>query len=246
MIYTIIQGHTKFCDIIIDKYKNIDNIIWSTDTTAPSEDLDKIRKSNIKLITSSPVASGPGNINLQVVSTMAGINHASYLGATHCIKIRSDMLLSDLSKFINYMTFDDRIHHLAYVDHNAESLSLPNERYSIDNWITNYNIPIKNISNYNYTLDFMNYGPIDEMINFWNYPAENDRLPVPAEHKFMYRYLQLKNHEIDMSFENLSKIFGFFLTKLRKSNIQLHTLKWEYDYSTLGTKENKSVGAFLG
>ena len=84
------------------------------------------------------------------------------------------------------------------------------------------------------------------MMSFWDYPFEKISLPVPLEHKLIFNYLQLKGYEIDMSFEHLSKYFNFFLSQLRELDIQLYTLKHNYDYSELGTEKNKSINSFLG
>jgi hypothetical protein len=187
--------------------------------------------------------TGHGNINIQIATVMKGLNKAKELGGTHCIKIRSDMYFSDTKKFIDNMVYDNRIHQLAYVNHFYPH-AFPKEIPQINSWIKDNNFEIENISGYNYILDFCNYGPIDEMILFWDYPFEEPPVPVPAEHKFIFRYLLLKGKKIDMSFEHLSEVFGFFLTPLRDLGIGLPTLKWGYDYNTLGTGPSK--GGFLG
>jgi hypothetical protein len=234
-IFLLIQGHTKYCDFLIDQTANYDNVIWSTDETAPSDHLNKIKNSNIILETIPPISSGFGNINRQVATVMKGLRRVKELGGTHCIKIRSDMYFSDLPKFINNMVDDGRIHQLAYVNHVESS---PSEIPTINRWIEYYNFDIKDLANYNYVLDFINYGPVDEMCLFWDYPFEQIPLGVPAEMKFVYRYLMLKNLELNMSFEYLSKIFGFFLTQLKELKIDLFTLKHEYSYTTLGTQNS--------
>ena len=242
-IFLLIQGHTKYCDFLIDQTANYDNVIWSTDETAPSDHLNKIKNTNIILESIPPISTGFGNINRQVATVMKGLRRVKELGGTHCIKIRSDMYFSDLPKFINNMVDDGRIHQLAYVNH-LQAMRFPSEIPCIDRWIIDNNFNIKDISSYNYVLDFINYGPVDEMCLFWDYPFEETPLGVPAEMKFVYRYLMLKNLELDMSFKYLSKVFGFFLTSLRMLNIDLHTLKHQYSYTTLGTGE--SEGGFLG
>lgn len=242
-IFLVIQGHTKFCDEILESIKTTKNVIWSTDDDSNPTDLEKIKKSNVKLVTSKkPNFSGYGNVNLQINSTLQGLYLAKEMGANYVIKMRSDMVFSDTNKFIDILNLKNKIYFLAYVN-NLKSGNLPSEKKEIDNWILRNNLEFKNLDGYNYVLDFINYGPIEKMISFWSYPLENSNITVPLEHKLLVWDLKNNQKDLDLSFEYLSKIYGFFLSDLQKNNINLSTLKWGYDYSTLGT--GLSEGGFL-
>jgi hypothetical protein len=242
-IFLVIQGHTNFCDEILINVKKTENVIWSTDDDADPLHLEKIKNSNVKLITSKkPNFAGYGNVNLQINSTLQGLFLAKELGADYVIKMRSDMVFSDTNKFIDILNLNNKIYFLAYVN-NLKSGKLPGEREEINKWISKENMYINNLEGYNYVLDFINYGPIEKMISFWSYPLENVILSVPLEHKLLVWDLKNNKKELDLSFDYLSEIYGFFLSDLQKNNIRLDTLKWGYDYSTLGT--GLSEGGFL-
>ena len=242
-IFFVIQGHTNFCDEILESFKTTKNVIWSTDDDADPSHLEKIKNSNVKLVTSKkPNFPGYGNVNLQINSTLQGLYLAKEMGADYVVKMRSDMSFSDTNKFIDILILNNKIYFLAYVN-NLKSGNLPSERKEIDVWISKENLYINNLKGYNYVLDFINYGPIEKMISFWSYPLENSNIPVPLEHKLLVWDLKNNHQDLDLSFEYLSEIYGFFLSDLQKNKINLNSLKWGYDYSTLGT--GLSEGGFL-
>jgi hypothetical protein len=227
-VFLVIQGHTSYVDQLIENVKNVENVIWSTETDIPDSHLDKIRNSNIKLvITEKPTFNGYGNVNIQVQSTMQGLYEAKKLGATHVIKLRSDLIFSDPSKFINEYPFDSRIHQLSYIEHTSLCIPLTNHYPNLPNWVNeNYPNFVKNVSDYNYIADFTNLGPIDEMINFWSLPFEESENRNPAEFKFLLRYLKMKNYDnVELTYEYLSNIFGFFMTFCKETDNPLTSLK---------------------
>jgi len=227
-IYLVIQGHTKFIDEVLENVKNVENVIWSTDEDSPQEDLEKIKNSNIILaITPKPSYNGYGNVNIQINSTMNGLELAKSLGATHAIKLRSDLIFTNPKKFIETYNFDDKIHQMAYCQHTPLCINLVNHYPNLPKWIEeNYPNLIKDTCDYNYVADFSNLGPIDEMINFWSLPNENFENRNPAEFKLTLRYLKLKGYkDISLSYEWLSSVFGFFITYCKNTDNPLISLK---------------------
>ena len=76
--------------------KNCENakIILSTWDNTNEKVLEKLRKLDITVITSKPPEfTGNGNINYQVVSTMAGIKVAKKMGCQYILKTRTDQRL---------------------------------------------------------------------------------------------------------------------------------------------------------
>jgi hypothetical protein len=252
--FLIIQGHTNYVDFILNHYKGEDNIFWVTDETAPASNLNKILKSNIKLITIPQISSGYGNINLQVRTVVDGLKAVKEMGGKYAIKCRSDIYIDDLNSFRENAIWDDKIQMLAYVNHNCivngnlykshsgmHDLSSPH----FNNWVNFMNYNVVNYANMNYIVDFFNYGPVEEMLLFWDYPFEQTPVSIPAEHKFIYRYLTLKGFHIDMSFEFLSNFFGWGLSMLKYKNINLFSLKHNCNWKNLDHATNREVG-FLG
>jgi hypothetical protein len=250
-MFLVIQGHAKYVDFLLKHYKNNKNIIWCTDDES-EENLNKIKKSNIELVKIPNIYSGYGNVNKQIFSTMAGIVKAKEMGGKYCIKIRSDMYIDNLEKFITGCTYNNKIHMLAYVN---TKLAVNGNDYkekkiikngSFFKWTKKMGYTIDNLANMNYVLDFFNYGPIDEMLLFWDLPYENSEIAIPAEYKLIYRYLGLKNSNIDMSFEYLSNFFGWSLSFLKYNDIDLPSLKRNCNWKNLDHHTDRIYMGFLG
>ena len=69
-------------------------IIISTWSDEPQDKLEKIRNTGAEVVISNPPSNrGPRNINLQIISTKAGIDRAQKLGALYIAKSRTDQRL---------------------------------------------------------------------------------------------------------------------------------------------------------
>jgi hypothetical protein len=73
---------------------------WETENTDSFAALTDYHFSVIKSV--KPVSPGPSNINLQITSTINGINILLDQGCTHILKTRTDVLLGNFS-FLNYL-----------------------------------------------------------------------------------------------------------------------------------------------
>jgi len=228
-VFLVIQGHTQYCDTVLNNVKEVENVIWSTDTDAPEEHLNKIENSNVNLVVSDkPEFSGYGNVNVQVNSTIVGLEKAKLMGATHAIKMRSDLIFTDPKKFIDNYSFNDKIHQMAYCEHLPSARQVLDICEDVSDWIEkNYSDLINEDNGFNrYICDFANLGPIDDMILFWSLPHEEEPVAVNAEFKFLLRYFTLKKYEnIDLSYEWYSTIFPFFIAYCKETNNPLISLK---------------------
>lgn len=212
---------------MLEKISGLDNVIWSTDQHSPPEHLEKITKSNVKLLVNPPVPyAGYGNINLQTTSTYSGLLLAKELGATHVIKTRSDLIFTDSKKFIRDYPFDDRLHHLAYIQKIPEKGHILVTYSGLPEWI-DYNYPqfVEDTADYNYIADFSNLGPIDKMIDFWSYPVEHEYIRIPAEHKFLLRYCRKHYEKMSFTFEWYSNIFGWYIDYCQVTNNPMISFK---------------------
>ena len=227
-IFLLIQGHTKYCDKVLENVKDVENVIWSTENCMPAADLEKIANSNVSLLQISvPKFNGYGNVNIQINSTVQGLEFAKSLKATHVIKVRSDLIFANPKSFIDKYDFDDRIHQMAYCKHTDKCVPLTHHYGGLVDWVKyNYSDLVKDTNDYNYIADFANLGPTDEMITFWSLPHENSLVPIPAEFKIILRYLKLKGYKhVKLSYEYLSSIFGFFMTFCKEADTPLISLK---------------------
>jgi hypothetical protein len=73
---------------------------WEGEDTDPFKGLQGERFAVIQSV--KPVTPGPSNINLQITSTIAGINQLRDQGCTYILKTRTDTLLGN-SSFLNYL-----------------------------------------------------------------------------------------------------------------------------------------------
>lgn len=99
----VIQGQTTYCKEMVQLYKNVTNVVWSTWEDEPEENL-KIISSNMPVIVNSkPKYSGHLNINLQVVSTFAGVEYLKEKNVTEILKLRGDIRVSDITKLFDIL-----------------------------------------------------------------------------------------------------------------------------------------------
>lgn len=93
---------------ICSRYKSLypdAHIVLSTWQNQKSDDAEKIRQLGIQLIENEiPKFSGPGNVNLQIVSTKAGIEFCKAKNSEYILKNRSDTWLSS-DNFLEYLSF---------------------------------------------------------------------------------------------------------------------------------------------
>jgi hypothetical protein len=88
-----------------------------------------------------PKVKGIGNIFFQQKNTMSGLLKAKKLGATHALKLRSDMIFSDLDKLIKIlMENPDAIYFPGWHDFEG-----------------------------GYFMDFFQFGKIDDLIKLWDF-----------------------------------------------------------------------------
>ena len=99
-----LQGPTTYYNEIINCYKDVPNIVWSTWDDEPADNLKAIEDSNIKLITNSkPPFPGYLNINFQNVSSTFGIKYLIDKNVTEILKVRGDVLISDPVKLLSLL-----------------------------------------------------------------------------------------------------------------------------------------------
>jgi len=254
-IYVVIQGHTEHIGEMFTNYRGYKNIIWAFDDTESMRDYSLMANTRINpVVVKRPINPGFGNVNLQSVSTVAGLKHAKKLGAKYCIKIRSDMVFSPLHEFINKADFS-RLGFLAYVTNQSHHFEKPMETIQkyIDSSVALHDINSENITR-NYLMDFCVIGPVDQLISFFDYtelpdvpPMEDgtfNYIPSPAEFKYLLNYLRKEGYDMDTRKESLKKIFNFFLPVLEENDIDLISIKNNYsNYAHLRKKMNWNLEA---
>lgn len=244
-VYVVIQGHTAHIGEILESYSGYKNIVWAMDDTCSLRDYGLVHDTRINpVVVKRPVNSGFGNINLQAISTVEGLKYAKELGAKYCIKIRSDMVINPLHKFINSCDFST-LGFLTYVSNPYNHFDKPFEPINkfINSFAKFYDIKEHNITR-NYVTDFCLTGPVDDLILFFDNAEEPDNpsteaIQAPAEFKFLLHYLRRSKYKLDTSKEYLKKNFNFFISILEEKGIDLISIKNNYEnYSNLRKLQN--------
>lgn len=93
MVGIVIQGHTKhYIDLSIF-YSQFPNVVWSTWDDEPVENIKHIQSKGIQVITSEkPKFPGYLNVNLQLYSSLKGVEYFKNKGIKEVIKVRSDII----------------------------------------------------------------------------------------------------------------------------------------------------------
>jgi len=95
----IIQGPSNYVGTIKDSFTQCNiPLIFST----WNNELDKYNESDIVVLNEKPEHNGVGNINLQMKTTLGGLNKAKELGFKRALKFRSDMIPTNPLKFIEF------------------------------------------------------------------------------------------------------------------------------------------------
>ena len=74
-----------------------------------------------------------------------------------------------------------------------------------------------------YLVDYLNYGPINDMLNFWNLQICNDKF---GELNLLEHYCQSANIS-PITYENIKTKISFFMEDLIHSEIRIYWLKYQ-------------------
>ena len=99
----VIEGNTlNFCKFIQVTYPEV-HIVLSTWNDEDVSKFDVLKKPNFQIIQSQkPDFPGPSNINMQILTSRAGIELLEKIGCTQILKTRTDIFLTN-AQFLNYL-----------------------------------------------------------------------------------------------------------------------------------------------
>lgn len=113
----VIQGPTRFYKEICEHYMAYD-VVWSTWRDEPHQEYIRFR---MPIISQGLLRdAGPRNINLQVRSSLRGIEYWANQGYTHVMKIRSDVLIHH---HLDPLVHPDKPSFLCWHDHRGGYLT---------------------------------------------------------------------------------------------------------------------------
>lgn len=128
---------------MIEYYSQFKNVYWSTWEDEPEKNLNNIENSNIQLILNShPSFPGTMNVNRQIKSTYSGLLEIKKnQKIDYVLKIRSDMIITNLEILL------DRL-----VNKKSDKIG----------------VLFFHLLGHNFPTDFVHFGKIDKMIDYWN------------------------------------------------------------------------------
>lgn len=97
----IVQGSSSYVKILREALFGF-NIIYSTWLGEESNFLE----TDIVIFNRLPDFHGPANLNLQKTTTISGLKKAKEMGYKRALKIRSDIVPTNINKLINYLDND--------------------------------------------------------------------------------------------------------------------------------------------
>lgn len=188
----VIQGASTNVDMQKSAWSKFkEDIIFST--WVGSETF--YEKDDVVIFNEIPKDSGPMNINYQINSTLSGLHKAKEKGYQSVLKIRSDLVPTDSTKFIDLL-IEDKFNFLCWHAHEVYP-GCPG-----------------------YLVDYLMSGRVDDMINLWTI---NDIFCVVPEIMITKKYIDLFSiNDINYFLDKLDHTNNLFWIK---RNIYLDTYK---------------------
>lgn len=176
----LIQGGIDY----IQKHKEIwkdHNVIFST----WKGNENYFDENDIVIFNEFPSDPGPANVNLQLITTINGLKKAKELGFKKVLKIRSDLIPTDVTKFLNLLNFE-KLNFLCWHGHEVYP-DCPG-----------------------YLVDYLMAGEIEEMIKLWSF---NHIFCLVPEVMLTWSYIENCNIDIEYFLHTLTEDNDLFWLK---------------------------------
>ncbi len=221
-------------------YPNI-NIVLSTWDDLDQNSINKIKKLNIYLLLNKkPANPGLSNINLQIVSTINGINFLKKLETKYILKTRTDQRIN---KNLNF---------LLYFKILQDSFPLQSTIYFKKRIITTSLNTFK--SRLYGVSDMLTFGLTNDLLKYWDIPLEleKDKKMVNNEPKFyiknniaegyiMNNFFRLISHVPNWTQNDSLFVFTSYFYIVDKEQIDLYWLKYERYFGSLILKNTSHI-----
>jgi hypothetical protein len=225
----VIQGPTAYWDQIIEVYKDVPNVVWSTWDDEPIENIKNIEQ-YIPVIT-SPKPSFPGylNINMQTVSTFKGAEYLESKGVTEILKTRGDIRIKNLNKLMECLK-------------GKEMALLATCKNGVRTDIY-YELVYSHYS-HDYPTDQVIYGSTLNIKNTFNFQIE-EVLPIPPESLIAYSFLTSKGEDFLLDYDYLkNKNVYFYMNDCIENDIELFIVKEKFKCDLVEMHNNKQYYEF--
>lgn len=219
----VIQGPTNYCKEIIECYKNIPNIVFSTWDDEPQENIEYIKSKGIDVIQSpKPTFGGYLNINFQTLSTFAGLEHLESKGVSEILKIRGDLKPNNVDLLLKILK-NRPLSFLAICKPNVRSLY-----YELEYTHTSFDFPV----------DLFMYGSINNLKKCFNFQVDDNYL-IPPEALIAYNYFTNSDLEFDLNYNTfINNDISFFMNECLENNIEINWLKRQIELIQLHSDKN--------
>lgn len=210
----VIQGPTNYYKEVVECYKNIPNVVWSTWDDEPSENIEYISKYIPVVLNQKPLFPGYLNINMQTVSTMGGVNYLKGKGINEILKVRGDIVVTNIIKFLSILKGKN----MAFVAIAREGVR--NDLY--------YELVYRHYS-HDYPTDLVVYGATQNIENAFDFLVE-ELYYIPPEALILYNFLEKNNLEYKSTYDYLvDNGVYFYLNDCVNNQIELNWLKHNND-----------------
>jgi hypothetical protein len=211
----VIQGPTHYWNQIIEPFKNIPNVVWSTWDDEPEENLKNIEQYIPVVLSPKPSFPGYLNINMQTTSTFKGVQYLKSKGITEILKTRGDIRIKNLEKLMSCLKGKE----MAF-------LAICKEGVRTDIY---YELEYSHYS-HDYPSDQVIYGFTPNIENTFNFQVE-EISSIPPESLIAYSYLISKDEKFLLDYEYLKeKNVYFYMRDCIKNDIELFLVKEKYKF----------------
>jgi hypothetical protein len=210
----VIQGSTGYLNEVIDLYIDIPNVVFSTWENESEENIQLIKSKGIEVIqTPKPLVSGTFNINLQALSTFAGIQYLKNKGVTEILKIRNDLKPNNVKLLLDVLKGKS----LSFL-----AICKPNVRPMYYDLVYIHN-------SFDFPVDLFIYGTTKNLEKCFDFQVEEE-LNVPPEALIAYNYFVNSNLDFRLDYDTFIKNgISFFMNECLENNIKVEWLKKGYE-----------------
>jgi len=204
----VIQGPTEYYKELTDYYSQFSNVVWATWNDESVINLDYIRSKGIEVILlEKPKFPGYMNVNMQLASSYAGINH---LDVDEALKVRSDTIVTNLDKLLPRL----QGRKMAFMATCKKGV-----RKDIAYDLVYYH------DSHDYPADNVIYGKKDDLEDMFNFQID-EMLQIPPESLITWNYMTNQDMTFHLSYENMiNEGISFFTQDCLDENVEVNWLK---------------------
>ena len=204
----VVQGPSSHVDRIKLSFSGIP-IVFST--WVGSE--HNYKEDDVVVYNQYPSEAGVGNTNYQKVTTLAGLQKAKELGYTKALKIRCDMIPTNLSEFMNLLDMD---------------------KLTLFSW---HFVPGTSVKAY--VVDYLMAGDIDDLIKMWSFNLGYVNIPETMLTKSIV--MNFEDREVNYLINKLTDENSVYWIKYNTYISDYINIKSTSCFTEMDMKTNKDV-----